>query len=244
MGDRSVRQPFEGEAGPWVSDPIEQHPTRPKACDTDALRWIQLPAPLDAVHQQLAKREPHRIANILGQIGLELLHEALDAFGCFARARHQQLHPLGSSRQYFNLSNIAPCGDRALHHFDEPRRLDRLRQKIVCLSTQRAERGVRRVDAGHDDHLGRLSFGDTAREDVETVDAGKTNVEQRHAKIVSFQFVQRGSAVVRRVDTEAGVGQQRAQTFSRGIVVVDDQNVKAIERLVHLSGSKNYARTA
>jgi hypothetical protein len=108
-------------------------------------------APLNPVEEQFAKREADRVADVLREVRLELVDEALDAIDSFARARNQQLDPLGPRGHHLDGRRYSPRRERPFHDLQGARRFNRLRQEIIRLPAERAQRRVSRVHA-RDDH--------------------------------------------------------------------------------------------
>src|SRR5207244_908170 len=108
---------------------------------------------------------------------------------------------------------------------DKARRLDGFREKIVRLPTESAQRGVCRIHTSHDDDLRGSWFRNTASQDLEPPDSWQLNVQQYDAEVVFIYLLQCLLTVVRRIEREASMAQERTQTVSSRIIVINNQQV-------------------
>ena len=92
---------------------------RRQAIRTFAIR-IELAAPFDGIQQQFAKRIADRLAHLRREIGVELRHDRLDAVGRLARARHDELDPLGPRRNHLDRRRVG-CGERVANGLQQRR---------------------------------------------------------------------------------------------------------------------------
>ena len=102
VGDRGMVEIFQPEACAGIRDPVDQHPVRSHARDTDFPLRIQLAAPFDRVLQQLTERVAHRLDHVQRQVRPEPLDHRLELLHGCARTGDQQLDPIGLGRDHFD----------------------------------------------------------------------------------------------------------------------------------------------
>jgi hypothetical protein len=155
LASAECSRPSKLKALAGVLDPVEQHAPRAQVGDAHGLGRVQLAAPLDRVHQQLAERLSHARAHVLGQVAVEARQELADPLGGLALARHQQLHPVGSRRDHLDRPQLGPGREHGAHDLDELRRLDRLREVAVGVLADRPQQRLRGVVRRHHHDAGR-----------------------------------------------------------------------------------------
>ena len=224
VAPRRVRQVLDAVPVAGIRDPIEQHPAGAQAGDPHGPRRIQLASPLDAVHEQLPEGEARRLPDVEGKIRLELGQEALNPVDRLARARHEQLDPFRSRRQHLDRGRVVG-GQGPADDVDQALGIERLRQEVVGVLAERAEHGVRRVEAGDDDDLRRAAVVRATRQHVEPAHSGKPHVEEDDAHLVAANDGQRLRTVRGGLDPESTEGEQLAQPLPRRVVVIHDQDV-------------------
>ena len=110
---------------------------------------------------------------------------ALDAAGGLARARHDELDPLGPRGNHFDRRRFGRR-KRVADRLQQRRGLHRLVDVLECLLPHRLQQRLRRVVRGHDDDA-RPRFAITQlREQIEAVHARHPDVEQQQVEPAAY----------------------------------------------------------
>ncbi len=217
-----MRQLVDVESRPGIGDTVHQHPARAEARDADLARWIELAAPFDGVHQQLAKCGGHRFPHLRREFRIEVGHDGLNALGGFMGARQHQLHPVGPGRDHFDRGRLGRS-QYVAHRFEQRRRVDRLVQIAHRLVPHRLEHRLWRVVRRHHDHPRTAFPRANPRQHIEAAHARHPHIEQQQID-GSPQRSERFVAVAGESHRESGALEHLAQHMARDAVVVDDEN--------------------
>jgi hypothetical protein len=103
VADHSVIQILETEAGAGIGDAMGQQPRETQMRGGNFAVGIEFSAPLDGILQKFAQRDTERLAQCVGEIGVEMREEGLNALVGVARAGDQQFDPVRLGGDYFDL---------------------------------------------------------------------------------------------------------------------------------------------
>ena len=185
---------------------------------------IELAAPFDGVQQQLAERIADRLAHVGREVGIEVRHDRLDAAGCLARARHDELDPVGPRRDHFDRRRVGAASASRTVCSSAGASTGLCTYLNACSRTAFSS-----VSGASSDVItttrGRASIVAELREEIQPVHPRHPHVEQQQVELLERERLERLDAVLGHRRRKPGLGQDRPQHVTRGLVVVDHEDL-------------------